>query len=387
MKQIRKSTFLLILASVFNVIFLAACTSHANADNDAGKHKIISWGWNNPDTQYVHDHWQEMEQSPVQGTAIKIPLDYHKPTTGKGSSGNILSWHVFGDQAFDMKNFQQVIADLQTAHWQNFQLFIPVTAASFDQDRNFNWFDDKRWNIIENNWRVTLQIARQGHCRGIIFDPEIYDYAQYGAELFSYKDQKTKRVDKPFEEYQRQVRQRGQSLMQIAAQEYPDITILASFTYTPALTGGSTLSERRYALLPSLMDGMLEASSPQTKWVDTWEYSYGYKDRAQFLEAYHNILSTQLSLCAVPDIFRAKMRAGFSLFPDNTAQHAGWNETDFSSNYFTPSAFEQSLQQALEISDEYVLLYSQKPGFFPEQHLPVAYKDAIKNALAKVNSQ
>lgn len=381
MKQFTKNTFLLICVSITCLFAVTFC---ANADDTT--RKIISWGWNNPDTAYVRDHWQEMEQSPVQGVAVKIPISYNKPTSGDGSTGNLLGWNVFGDQQLDIKKFQQSIADLQTAHWRNFELFIPLAIASYGQDKNFNWFDDKRWNIIENNWRVMLQIAKSSGIHNIIFDTEIYDYAQYGAELFSYQEQKVERVDKPFDVYQKQARQRGQSLMRIAAQEYPDITIFAPFIYTPALTGGNSLSERRYALLPAFMDGMLETSAPQTIWVDSWEYSYGYKERSEYLEAYHDILNGQLSLCAVPDIFRAKVRVAFNLFIDNTYHHAAWNETDYQSNYFSPISFQQSLEQALEVSDKYVFIYSQKPGFFPEQQLPIAYKEAIKNALAKANS-
>jgi hypothetical protein len=144
----------------------------------------------------------------------------------------------------------------------------------------------------------------------------------------------------------------------------------------------------RYALLPAFMDGMLEGANPRTKWVDAWEFAYTYKERQQFLEAYHTVTNKipLYDVTAVPDLYRSKMRVGFGLMLDYLYGPEGrlpWNTTDLSKNYFSPSEFGRSVQTALNVSDEYVWVYSERVGFFPPRGLPPAYLEAIRAAHPK----
>lgn len=125
-----------------------------------------------------------------------------------------------------------------------------------------------------------------------------------------------------------------------------------------------------------------ETSDVRTKWVDLWEVGYHYKQRSEFLGGYHYILNKLPTLSAVPDIYRARMRVGFGLWPDLQSR---WDIKDYSRNHFSPSELRQSVQTALELSDEYVWVYNeQKLSFFPRSNLPDDYLDAIKTARAAV---
>ena len=81
-----------------------------------------------------------------------------------------------------------------------------------------------------------------------------------------------------------------------------------------------------------------------------------------------------------PKSFEEQVRVGFGLWLDNDWDIHGWNEKDFSKNYFTPSAFEQSVRAALTVSDEYVWIYSGTPRWWTNEKLPPAYMDALKAA-------
>src|SRR5215210_4787877 len=82
--------------------------------------KLIYYGWSTRDTVYVRDHWREMEQMPFDGIGIHVAIDRAGVTTGAGSTGNLLSWQVFGPRAFRLADFQPAIADLRIPQWSHF---------------------------------------------------------------------------------------------------------------------------------------------------------------------------------------------------------------------------------------------------------------------------
>src|SRR5687768_10817283 len=66
----------------------------------AGAKKLIYYGWGIRDTQYIRDHWSQMEEMPFDGTGIIVAIDRSKPTTGDGSTENQLGWQLMGKRPF-----------------------------------------------------------------------------------------------------------------------------------------------------------------------------------------------------------------------------------------------------------------------------------------------
>jgi len=66
--------------------------------------------------------------------------------------------------------------------------------------------------------------------------------------------------------------------------------------------------------------------------------------------------------------------------------HANWNVEDVSKNHWTPERFEILVHKALELSDEYVWIYSDKtPQWWSgpdgkSANIPAAYVDAVRKA-------
>ncbi len=341
--------------------------------------KLIYYGWGIRDTMYVREHWREMEQMPFDGIGITVAINRQAWQKGKTDTGNQLAWNLFGPKAFHLDDFRPAIDDLKNAQWRKFtDNFLPACICSQGQDFGFNWFDGKRWQTIVNNWRVLVAIAKEGGCRGIILDPE-----HYGAYFFHYPSMR-ERVDKPFAEYVERVRRCGQELMEVTRAIFPDITILMFWghSYLPMHPTERKKSpeQNAYGLLPAFVDGLMEAADERAKFGDLCEFAYGFKERHQFLEAYHTIVNKAAPFSFFPERYRRRIRVGFGLWLDYNSVRQPWDISDFRKNYFSPDEFQRSLQTALELSDEYVWIYSQQPRFFPPSNLPEAYLKAIKEA-------
>lgn len=352
---------LLIIASI------AAWYPQTMAEEARAK-RLIYYGWGVRDTQYVRDHWREMEQMPFDGVGITVAIDRSKPTTGDGVTGNLLGWQAMGRKPFRVEEFREAIADLKAARWRAFtDNFLPVALSPSDSAAGLNWFDEERWRIIANNFAVLAKITAEGGLKGLILDPE-----HYNAALFSYPSQR-QQVDRPFEEYVDAARRRGRQVMTAIAAHLPQATLLSLFGYTLPLSElrpGKSVKEVEYGLLPAFYDGLLEAMPVAARLIDGYELAYSFKERPQFLKGYRQIHEEAPSLSGVPGRYREKVMAGFGLMLDYR------NRPD----YFTPEQFRLVLTNALEVSDGYVWLYSQGPQFFPPSRIDPSYIEALAAA-------
>ncbi len=344
---------------IFALIAAAApCLSEERRD---GK-KLIEWGWDEPDTQFIRDNIEKMEQYPLDGLVFHV-------TSSKG--GN-LTWEMWGTRKFDIDEFRHSIDNLKATNFHHFTdrfLRVNVTPGNVD------WFDDEAWAVVVSNFAVAAQVAKQGGCKGFMFDVE-----QYNEGLFDYRKQK-RRESKTFAEYQAAVRERGREWIRQINRQFPDITILLTFGYRIAQPPeGKSREESHYGLLADFLDGLLEACSEKTQIVDAWEYSYPYKDRKQFEEAYTTIKNQSVEWTAVPDKYRRHVKAGFGIWMDCRWRQVGWNLDDFSKNHFTPEEFEAAVRAALDVSDRYVWIYTEQPRWWTNERLPKEYVEALADA-------
>lgn len=344
------------------ILFLAPGLTLASGSKSK---KVIYYGWGLPDTQYVRDHWREMEKMPFDGLGIVVAADRQLWQKGRRGTPNQLGWQVMGQRRFRMEDFRDAIADLKSARWRSFtDNFLPVILSTSISTSDLNWFDDQRWRIIANNFAIVARIAEEGGMKGMILDPE-----HYGCALFTYADQR-KRVDRPFEEYVAVARKRGREVMKAIVDQKPDAILLSFYAYSLVavqMEGRQSMADIQYSLLAAFYDGLLEAMDHRAKLVDGFEFSYGYKAREQFVGAYARIHGSAESFSAVRKQYRTRVIAGFGLRIDN--------KDGF--DYFKPEEFREALRCALEVSDRYVWIYGQIPRFFPPSGIPSSYIDAI----------
>ena len=343
------------------------------AAEPAKSKKVIEWGWDQPDTKFMRENIEQMEMSPFDGVVFHANSD----------KGVALYSETFGGPQRKLEEFQQAIDDLKATKFRRFTdrfLRINVTPGTFD------WFDDKEWSGVLNNCAVAAQVARQGGCKGFMLDTEQYD----GVVLFDYGKQKHHDA-KSFADYQAKVRERGREWITAVNRHFPDIAIMLTFGYRTAhYRGKADPSQEDYALLTDFLDGVLDACADETRIVDAWEFSYGYKRPDQYQLAYRTITEKALAWTKTPQRYRRFMQAGFGIWLDNS-QQAGWNVDDFSKNYFTPAEFEAALRPALQTSDEYVWIYSEQPRWWSKEKtsvkLPQAYVDAFRRAREPASAQ
>ena len=358
----RFSVIFLLVQFCLTVGRLAVAEQASPKDSLKGK-KLIEWGWDEPDTKFMREDIEKMEQSPFDG------LVFHA-TSGKGDN---LSWEVWASRRFTAGDFKQAVEDLKATKFNHFTdrfLRVNVTPAKVD------WFDDDAWASVANNFGVAAEVAKEGRCKGFMFDTEQYE----GVTVFDYRQQKDK-DKKTFAEYQAKVRQRGREWGKAVNQHYPDITILLTFGYDVSFWQAEKPNDRStaaYGLLADFLDGILDACSKETVLVDAWEFSYPYKERKQFEQAYETITKKSLDWTAVPEKYKGQVKAGFGIWMDH--KRKGWDVADFSKNYFNPAEFETAVRSAFEVGDGYVWIYSERPKWWTNEMLPQAYVEALANA-------
>jgi 7,8-dihydropterin-6-yl-methyl-4-(beta-D-ribofuranosyl)aminobenzene 5'-phosphate synthase len=329
---------------------------------DGQAKKLIEWGWDEPDTKFIRENIEKMEEHPFDGLIFHVV----------SSQGGNFTWDMWGSRKFEVDEFRHSIDNLKATRFQRFTdrfLRVNVTPGKTD------WFDNEAWSIVLNNFGVAATIAKEGACKGFMFDVE-----QYNDALFDYAKQKH-REKKAFAEYQAKVRQRGREWMAEVNRHFPDITVLLTFGYRIAQPPeGKDRSASHYSLLADFLDGMLDGCSNDAKIVDAWEYSYPYKHEKQFQDGYETVKAESLEWTAQPEKYRHHVEAGFGIWMDCRWRQVGWNLDDLTKNHFTPKEFEAAVGSALKLSDQYVWIYTEQPRWWTNERLPEEYVEALKNA-------
>ena len=357
----RKATFALLCV-------LAACPLLAGTQ---GK-KLVQYA---PcDTAFVRQHVNEMEKIPLDGIAITV---YGKDSSGKYTRG--LSWEAFTKNRGNPEDYQNAINNLKATKFRRFtDNFIVMNSHPGTVD----WFDPD-WSIVAHNAACLARVAKQGGCKGLMLDPEMYgepprpwSYAKLPDEL---------RKAHSYTEYRAMARQRGREFIRAINKEFPDVVFFTLFGNSLSLMAAHSeartpYGDSLYTLYSAFLDGILDAATPQTVLVDAYEWAYGYRRREQFVKARDIILREGRDLSANPVEFAKHVRAGFGVWADCASYMTGWHPEDFSKNYFTPAGLRASLNYALEVSDHYVWVYSERVKWWDQPNVPKEYVDALRLA-------
>jgi len=334
--------------------------------------KIIEFGWDVPDTAYLREHIRDMEKLPFDGVVLRM----HGARDGEKVDG----YTVFRKEAWQRSWFEQCAADLRAT---TFSRFTDNFLLAWTTPGTPDWFSDEDWRAVTNNIAILAWVARQGGLKGICFDPE--PYGEHSPWAYADQPQAERYT---WNEYRAQVRKRGAEFIRAIAAEYPDVTVLMLFG--GSIVGGAleqadpveALATEGYGLLPSFIDGMLDALPPDALIVDGCEPGYYMEQRAAFLEAYHRMKQQVLAVISPQnwDKYRTQVSAGFGLYPDRSWRDEkwGWHVDDPSKNYYTPAEFEDNLGNAVEVADRYVWVYTEALNWWTGKDVPPAYEQAIR---------
>ncbi len=244
--------------------------------NETRPHRLIEFGWDEPDLEFVVRNRELMKQSPFDGCV------FHVNTSVPGVKPESLTWLGWGRREFKLEEFTSTLKQLPTdlrgtsdrerkAFDHNFLRF-NVTPGKLD------WFDDHR--AVLANARLAGLLARRGQCDGILLDTE-----QYEGQLFDFSKQRDA-ARRGWSEYAAQARRRGREVMSAFQENQPDLTLMLTFgpslLWSQSQGGKVPLEKCRYGLLVPFVDGLLDATRGKTKIVDGFEQSYGYQEPADF---------------------------------------------------------------------------------------------------------
>lgn len=365
--MVLRATALLIAAAA------AGCVPATRPAAGAPAKKLIEFGWDEPDTAFMRRHIAEMERTPFDGCVFNLP--YTKADGGQG----LFMWECWGRRAFTEEELRPALEDLRATPFRRFtHNFLRFNVVPGDLD----WFDD--FSAVLQNARLAAWVAREGHCPGLLFDIETYN-----APVFNYGRQRDAAA-KPWEAYAAQARLRGREVMRAFQDGFPGLTVFLTYAYSlpwqESQGGKRPLADCHYGLLAPFLDGMVEEAAGATRLVEGFEYAYGYKESAPFIDGRALVKERLLPLVADPSKYGRVFSLGFGVWLDYDWRNKGWDAADASKNYFTPKAFEASVRAAFASADEYVWIYTETPRWWTEDggpaKLPAAYDYAVRGARA-----
>jgi hypothetical protein len=372
---------------------------------------IVTSGSAAPDTCYLSRNAATLQRVPLDGVATwiatPVPVQIEgKLETPRLASGR-LARHRSGDDRADVgqtlahrrriseSHIAPAIADLQSADFNRFDSNF-IHCITGNAPGPMNWFDDQWWNTICHNIGMLAKAAKQGACRGLLIDPEVYSYAWWGYPMLTETDGGTynyRRGNREFyqgktvSQVQDKVRQRGREFAQAINAQFKDPVLMffhaAGYTARQVLHDPlgrwPTIDEAPFGLMVPFIDGMLEGSTDQTIIVDCTSQSKWWVDRPQLEAARKLVKEDARSLSQVPELYDQKMRVGFTyrlgVHPQEEAigeqkgvppPYESWmyNPAAPDKNFFSPEKLEETLKLALEIGDGYVLFWNYRANWW-----------------------
>lgn len=340
--------------------------------------KIIEYGWDVTTPTYVAQNIRSMETKPFDGIMMKL------------QSNGLQS--VLTRTRWSETTLQPQFDALQQIQWSKFTDNFMITYASSNQD----WFNDSDWASIEYNVGLLAKATKLGRCKGLVFDPE-----PYGSNPWTYSAQ-PQAGSHSFAEYKAKVRQRGAQFMRAYQAQFPsgDVYVLSFYMmklfkdcYINPNNGDSALVNFEWGLLPSFINGMLDAANSNVVLLDGNEGSYYYTTGQEFTDARNQIRQTCADFVA-PELktkYLNQVRNAPALYPDYIYDLLG---TSFWKPLYCKqlSASERNLwmehnvYSALQTSDKYVWLYCEHMNWWTNTGIPSGLANAITSAKTKIDN-
>jgi hypothetical protein len=244
-------------------------------------------------------------------------------------------------------------------------------------------FDDTKWNITIENWRLLARATRQAGFVGIFFDNE-----EYFKPWLDFPEDYTNPT-RSVTEYQAQAQLRGRQIMQAVTAEFPDVDVL--FLHGPYISEPKTPSYVKknqvadadsYELSGPLFVGFLEGAGDRATIIDGGEV-YQYRTQEDFQRSYdwrkYGMASAETNSAFIPPALRAQ-------WPNRVSISYGvYNQTwPTPQDQMNPTIMKSTLANALQRADDYVWFYAEKDTWFVPGGVSQEWIDAVKAARAAV---
>ncbi len=344
------------------------------AQQTATYKKLIHLGWELTTPQIVKANYKNMEATaPFDGITFILRDTLNDKTV-------ITEGSVFNNILLQRSSLQKSIADIKSCAFTQFKNnFIRVNTVP----GNLKWTDDAAWAVVAKNMGTMAWFAKQAGLVGICYDPE-----SYGGNQFMWNE----KLGMPFADTKVLAKQRGKQIMTEIGKEYPDLVFWGLFLLSfqratiNSMDIEMAMMNDKYGLYPAFIDGLLEALPPTAKMVEGNEDAYYSRNRENLLSIYNDSKVGLPALLSVANKvkYQAQVSIGLGLYTDMYTNKFG------SRYYFSPTAnstrlerFRDRIQEAMEITDEYVWLYNEDYKWwdipFAEERFDSHFPDPLIN--------
>ncbi len=307
--------------------------------------KVIEYGGINSTFSSVVAHSGDWAGHGVDGISISAPWP------GLPTNPNIPATIFFSDSALSLS--QVNMDSISNVVWPSTltDIFLSYRVTS-----DMDWWDDTKWEtILMNVERIGEVFSNAGpKVKGIIINTE-------ADGIWEYDDNDTN-SNGTFEEWQTQVYNRGISFTNtLASQNRPDIKILMLNAWHAStlnrLPSDTILKDRKFALLESFCNGMLNGGNGQQVIIDGHEKAYSDKLTIQFhptgaaaQSEYNKVAKCEYLINGYNDD---------SYISNNFQVSHGIRLKSYLlvDSFFNPLNFRHNLYQKFLTSDEYVWVY------------------------------
>ena len=334
----------------------------------AGDIKFFDLSWHVPDVAYLEEHLEDIEaNTPLDGLTIAFK---GKPIRVKGEEYVPQFWNAWANVPWKYTYFKDFVKRMRKIPFRkckdNF-LYLTMNEANFD------WFSDKDWKIVADNFGIAARIAKDAGMKGFLFDLE-----EYGMPLWVHDPEKT---GHPMAEAYLVAFQRGQEWGRAVFKEYPNIILFMPFAF-------SLYRLQKNSILNAFLNGIIDVMPNGVRIYEGDEhFSYRAGNRKKFLKLRENLMDSLTQLVYYKNRPKMERRlrlspglyidAFFYLPPENHYVQA--LQPEIGEEPDRVKFFCDILQDAMEVADEYVWFYSEYRCWWRNSANP-RYKDIWDDA-------
>lgn len=359
--------FTIVLSSA--ALLTSACNQASSTIGAPVSKKIIEFGWDKPRPDQLSS--ATLEQSIFDGL------------TFRSSAGDkVIVPEQLPTQSFDLDI--AALKKIKSNKLANSFYLVLSDASTWD------WFNDTTWAATEQNLYQHARVAKQGGLRGIMFDPEVYQF-----DLWAYASQPQKSAHN-FKEFENQLRKRGAQTMRAFERAYPGITVMYLKSFSVFERAKNDTYETAHAkleedgslgLFAAFGEGMLEAATNKAVLIDGFESSYDHL-RPKDFDTGRNRALNEAQIFIAPALrpkFTRQFKFANSIYLDgimnlfDSARFFGYylqNDTE------RRNLIAHNIYHGLRTSDEFVWVYSESPNWWTRT-LPNGDLPALENAIKR----
>jgi hypothetical protein len=361
-------------AGMLSALLLGSTQSAAAAQQIA---RLIHYGWDNPYIEELPDQLPKIKTSVFNGLSARLDRE-----------------HIFTGEPYPDGDYASAKAILQTV--DRSLLRDSYLAIQSKTDGVFDWSNDAHWAAAMRNMHNSVEVAKAGGFKGIVFDME-----PYGKNPWAYNTQQAS-TRLGFAEFKALLRRRGTQMIRDIERTYPGIEIWCLYGLTAEEINvqdatsdqqlEALLKDSNWGLWPSFFAGWVNGASPGLRIIEGNEHSYYYVRRSEFQKQLKWVRQdlARLLPAGLRDKYRGLIKLGHAAYVDgvmNLHESPRYIGYYFDNDGQRRLLLRNNITNGLETSQSLVWVYSEENKWWdkpPRQDIDRAVRLAKADAKAGI---